>query len=202
MYNYCGCGQVNSCCGTNYQRCCNCCMPKCCDPVIICRQGPTGPIGSIGPTGPIGPIGPTGATGTTQVSSLINSINTATQALAAGADVVFTTNTALIGTDISHLPNTSTFTINTPGTYLLNYGVTVTGSAGAVYPLDTSVSVFSNGVEIPGSSSGTVLQAATDEGNLANSVIFTALPGQTITLVNGTDNTSYTNANINITKLY
>lgn len=96
--------------------------------------GPTGPIGltgAIGPTGPTGSIGLTGATGPTGSSGtglnsyLYDKAPATVTSIAVGA-VVPLSGTTIVGPDFTLNSGTNSVTINTTGSYQINWNLLVT----------------------------------------------------------------------------
>lgn len=93
-------------------------------------QGIQGPTGNDGPTGGTGATGPTGPQGLTSFAYFSKNTN---DDVAAGAPIVFDFSSPANTTDISN-DNAGTFTVNTSGTYFINYIITPNASSPDVTP--------------------------------------------------------------------
>ena len=96
---------------------------------LIGRTGFTGPIGVTGMSGPIGLTGPTGATGPAGAPASFgaaSAFTTRTQTLTAPATIslVYDTN-HYVPIGITHNNGSADFTIIEPGTYLINWTMTL-----------------------------------------------------------------------------
>ncbi|AWM40289.1 Collagen triple helix repeat (20 copies) [Gemmata obscuriglobus] len=153
-------------------------------------QGPAGPAGADGadgvdgapgaqgPQGPQGLQGPAGTNGTNGagVSASFSAYQLATIAdstVVGGADVPFSNNGAAISGDVTHTAGTTTFTVNTTGTYRLTAILNYTAGVGA------AIAFAVNGSSRPGS---TPLLTATGQVVLDTTVTFAA--GDVVTLRN------------------
>lgn len=100
-----------------------------CRTVKVCiPDGPTGPTGVIGPTGPTGLIGPTGPD-ISPTSIFASFVKQTTQSFVGfPTNITFPIQSAVNGV-VSNSPTNDTFTVQ-PGTYDIEYEVTIFGSTG------------------------------------------------------------------------
>ena len=136
---------------------------------------------------------------------MISSYNSAEQAVATGGLLAFTTNRITTGCTVTHAEGTTSFQLNKPGYYYVSFnGIAApTTAAGNV-----TVQLLSNAVAVPGAIATFSSTATTDLGNLSFATIIKVLPSccaidntTTLTLANSGVDSTYTNVNINITKL-
>ncbi|PEW63047.1 hypothetical protein CN448_28915, partial [Bacillus cereus] len=150
--------------------------------------GPTGPTGATGPTGVCEtcPTGPTGATGPAAPLITANNIqitNFASQTVASGNPLQFSTNTTINGTAITHNPGSSDVNLAPNQTYYVSYETEATVPNGGTVGLSLAV----NGTGIPGSgtqSTGQPVNSTVDLGSFA--VINTGAAPSILTLINST----------------
>ena len=134
---------------------------------------------------------------------MISSYNITTQAIATNDLLTFTTDRILTGCTATR--NGSTFQLNKPGYYYVTFNadVAATEALGAL-----TVEMFNNGVAVPGAEA---TETATVAGNISN-VAFTTIIKVTpscamidnvgrLTFVNTGVAATFTNVNVNITKL-
>lgn len=133
--------------------------------------GATGPTGPTGTTGATGPMGATGATGTAELSEFAYIYNLDAQVVPIEADVIFDTN-GVLSPGITHAPGTSTITVNTAGTYKINYSVS------GVEP--NQFALFVDGLE----AAGTVYGSGAGTQQNVGQVILALTAGDVLTLRN------------------
>ena len=134
---------------------------------------------------------------------MISSYNITTQEVAANGLLTFSTDRILTGCTATR--NGQTFQLNKPGYYYVTFNAdgAATTAAG-----DIVVVLQNNGIAVPGAIATQTVAAADDAVNLAFATIIRVLPSccavdntANLTLVNTGVATTYTNVNINITKL-
>lgn len=136
---------------------------------------------------------------------MINSYTTATQTLAVDELVVFATDRIKTGCTVSHTAGSTTFTLNRPGYYYITVNADVASS-------DTTgnltLSLYRNGVAVPGAESTSYAATASTSNNLSFSTIVQVRPSccamsnaTSLTIVNTGIAATVANANIVITKL-
>ena len=134
---------------------------------------------------------------------MISSYNITTQEVAANGLLTFSTDRILTGCTTTR--NGQTFQLNKPGYYYVTFNAdgAATTAAG-----DIVVVLQNNGIAVPGAIATQTVAAADDAVNLAFATIIRVSPSccavdntANLTLVNTGVATTYTNVNINITKL-
>lgn len=125
-------------------------------------EGPQGPQGDPGPQGPEGPQGPQGPAGSPPPLSLLSAYSTPTQGLPSGGAMEFDRNGLLYGTDVSHTPGSSTFTITQPGVYLVTFHGVITASSQNKSPVAIATSLLANGSIVPGTTVPYIFQSSKD----------------------------------------
>ena len=131
--------------------------------------GATGAIGANGATGPQGPPGPQGAPGQPNYGEVYNLVS---QVVLIEAPVTFDSNGPLVG--FTHVAGTSSITVLTAGTYVVNFSVS------ALQP--SQFALFDNGAPIAGTTFGS--GAGTQQNN--GRAMVTLAAGDVLTLVNHT----------------
>ena len=124
--------------------------------------GPQGPEGPQGPQGPEGPQGPQGPAGSPPPLSLLSAYSTPTQGLPSGGAMEFDRNGLLYGTDVSHTPGSSTFTITQPGVYLVTFHGVITATSQNKFPVAIATSLLANGSIVPGTTVPYIFQSSKD----------------------------------------
>ena len=134
---------------------------------------------------------------------MISSYNITTQEVAANGLLTFSTDRILTGCTATR--NGQTFQLNKPGYYYVTFNAdgAATTAAG-----DIVVVLQNNGIAVPGAIATQTVAAADDAVNLAFATIVRVPPSccavdntANLTLVNTGVAATYTNVNINITKL-
>ena len=134
---------------------------------------------------------------------MISSYNVTAQEVAINGLLTFSTDRILTGCTATR--NGQTFQLNKPGYYYVTFNAdgAATTAAG-----DVVVVLQNNGVAVPGAIATQTVAAADDAVNLAFSTIIRVPPSccavdntANLTLVNTGVASTYTNVNINITKL-
>jgi hypothetical protein len=134
---------------------------------------------------------------------MISSYNTTTQAVATGDLLTFTTDRILTGCTATR--NGQTFQLNKPGYYYVTFNAI---AAATTTVGELTVELQNNGVVVPGAVSTYTTTTAGDNASYAFSTIIRVPPSccvvdntARLTLVNSGVDATYTNVNINITKL-
>jgi hypothetical protein len=134
---------------------------------------------------------------------MISSYNITSQDVAVNGLLTFTTDRILTGCTITR--NGPTFQLNKPGYYYVTFNA---DGAATTTPGDVVVVLQNNGVAIPGAIATVTVAAADDATNLAFATIVKVPPSccaidntAMLTLVNTGVAATFTNVNINITKL-
>ena len=133
--------------------------------------------------------------------SYLNSVNEAEQSVATNGPVLFATDRLANGTCVQHTAGTSTFTLNCPGVYLVEYNANVEPDTGSDVAI--SMALLSGGSVVPGSESATTGND-NQQTSVSASTLITVPCGTTgtITLSNTSASTvNVTNANIVITRI-
>ena len=134
---------------------------------------------------------------------MISSYNNTSQEVAINGLLTFTTDRILTGCTATR--NGQTFQLNKPGYYYVTFNAdgAATTAAG-----DIVVVLQNNGIAVPGAIATQTVAAADDAVNLAFTTIIRVPPSccavdntANLTLVNTGVAATYTNVNINITKL-
>jgi hypothetical protein len=134
---------------------------------------------------------------------MINSYSTISQAVAADGTINFDTTRILTGCTVKHADGTPTFTLTKPGYYYITFNADVLGTAAG----NVTAELLNGTVAVPGATATTTI-AIGETANVAFTTIIRVLPScaaidntTTLTILNTGVAVTYTNANINITKL-
>lgn len=134
---------------------------------------------------------------------MLSSYNITTQSVLTDGTITFTTDRILTGCTATR--NGNTFQLNKPGYYYITFSATGTTTAAAG---DVTVELYNGGVAVPGALASFYSAAVVNEGNLTISTIIRVPPSccaidntANLTLVNTGVPATFTNVNINITKL-
>ena len=134
---------------------------------------------------------------------MISSYNITSQDVAVNGLLTFTTDRILTGCTITR--NGPTFQLNKPGYYYVTFNA---DGAATTTPGDIVIVLQNNGIAIPGAMATVTVAAADDATNLAFATIVKVPPSccaidntAMLTLVNTGVAATFTNVNINITKL-
>lgn len=134
---------------------------------------------------------------------MINSYSLISQAVAADGTLNFDTTRILTGCTVNHADGTPTFTLTKPGYYYVTFDGTITGTtAGTV-----TVELLNGADAVPAALASTTI-AIGDVATLNFATIIRVLPScpaidntTKLSVVNTGVATTFTNTNINITKL-
>ena len=134
---------------------------------------------------------------------MISSYNTISQAIATNGLLNFTTDRILTGCTATR--DGQTFQLNKPGYYYVTFNAV---AAATTTVGELTVELYNNGVAVPGAEASYTTTTAGDNSNYAFSTIIRVLPSccvvnnsARLTVVNTGVDATYTNVNINITKL-
>ena len=134
---------------------------------------------------------------------MISSYNTTSQAIATNGLLDFTTDRILTGCTATR--NGQTFQLNKPGYYYVTFNAV---AAATTTVGELTVELYNNGVAVPGAEASYTTTTAGDNANYAFSTIIRVPPSccvvdntARLTVVNTGVDATYTNVNINITKL-
>ena len=134
---------------------------------------------------------------------MISSYNTTSQAIATNGLLNFTTDRILTGCTVTR--DGQTFQLNKPGYYYVTFNAV---AAATITVGELTVELYNNGVAVPGAEASYTTTTAGDNSNYAFSTIIRVLPSccvvnntARLTVVNTGVDATYTNVNINITKL-
>lgn len=134
---------------------------------------------------------------------MINSYTNISQAVAADSTINFDITRVLTGCTVKHADGTPTFTLTKPGYYFVTFDGVITGTEAGI----VTVELINGNTAIPGAIAS-VTAAVGDAATLNFSTIVRVLPScpaidntVKLTVLNSGVAATYTNANINITKL-
>ena len=134
---------------------------------------------------------------------MISSYNTTSQAIATNGLLDFTTDRILTGCTATR--DGQTFQLNKPGYYYVTFNAV---AAATTTVGELTVELYNNGVAVPGAEASYTTTTAGDNSNYAFSTIIRVLPSccvvdntARLTVVNTGVDATYSNVNINITKL-
>ena len=134
---------------------------------------------------------------------MISSYNTTSQAIATNGLLNFTTDRILTGCTATR--DGQTFQLNKPGYYYVTFNAV---AAATTTVGELTVELYNNGVAVPGAEASYTTTTAGDNANYAFSTIIRVPPSccvvnntARLTVVNTGVDATYTNVNINITKL-
>lgn len=134
---------------------------------------------------------------------MINSYSTISQAVAADGTINFDTTRILTGCTVKHTDGTPTFTLTKPGYYYITFNADVLGTVAG----DVTAELINGTTPVPGATATTTI-AIGDTAGIAFATIVRVLPScpaidntTTLTIQNSGIGATFTNANINITKL-
>ena len=134
---------------------------------------------------------------------MISSYNTTSQAIVSNGLLNFTTDRILTGCTATR--NGQTFQLNKPGYYYVTFNAV---AAATTTVGELTVELYNNGVAVPGAEASYTTTTAGENANYAFSTIIRVLPScplvnniANLTVVNTGVDATYTNVNINITKL-
>lgn len=123
---------------------------------------------------------PRGDTGSLPPLSLLSAYSTPAQPGTSGTPQIFDQNELTLGSDISHTPGTSTFTINQPGVYSVSYHGSLSPASGSDFPQSVGVSLQQDGSVVPGATSQYIFHTSSQTAALSFStpVAISSTPAQ------------------------
>jgi hypothetical protein len=134
---------------------------------------------------------------------MINSYTITSQPVAVDDTLNFNVTRILTGCTVKHVDGSASFTLTKPGYYYVTFNADVLGTAAG----DVTAELINGSVAVPGATATTTI-AVGDTANIAFTTIVRVLPScaaidntTTLTILNTGVAVTYTNANINITKL-
>lgn len=134
---------------------------------------------------------------------MINSYSIISQAVAADGTLNFDTTRVLTGCTVKHADGTPTFTLTKPGYYFVTFDGVITGTTAGI----VTVELLNGADAVPAALASTTV-AADDVATLNFATIVRVLPScpsidntTKLTVANTGVATTFTSANINITKL-
>lgn len=134
---------------------------------------------------------------------MINSYTITSQPVAVDDTLNFNVSRILTGYTVNHVDGSPSFTLTKPGYYYVTFNADVLGTAAG----DVTAELINGTTAVPGATA-TVTIAVGDTANIAFATIIRVLPScaaidntTILTVLNSGVAVTYTNANINITKL-
>lgn len=135
---------------------------------------------------------------------MISTFSNSIQTISTNGLLTFNTKRILTGCTATLSSDNQTFQLNKPGYYYITFNGTAQATAAAG---DVSVSLRQNSTTVPGASSTFYASAINEDGNLSFTTIIKVAPTccckdvTTIDLINSGIEATFSNININITKL-
>lgn len=134
---------------------------------------------------------------------MINSYTITSQPIAVNDTLNFDVSRILTGCTVNHVDGSPSFTLTKPGYYYITFNADVLGTAAG----DVTAELINGSVAVPGATATTTI-AVGETANIAFATIVRVLPScaaidntTILTVLNSGVAATYTNANINITKL-
>ena len=134
---------------------------------------------------------------------MINSYTIANQSVAVNDTLNFNVTRILTGCTVKHVDGSASFTLTKPGYYYVTFNADVLGTAAG----NVIAELINGSVAVPGATATTTIAIGETE-SIAFATIVRVLPScaaidntTTLTILNTGVEVTYTNANINITKL-
>jgi hypothetical protein len=134
---------------------------------------------------------------------MINSYTITSQPIAVDDTLNFNVSRILTGCTVNHVDGSPSFTLTKPGYYYVTFNADVLGTAAG----DVTAELINGSVAVPGATATTTI-AVGETANIAFATIIRVLPScaaidntTILTVLNSGVAATYTNANINITKL-
>ena len=134
---------------------------------------------------------------------MINSYTITSQPVAVDDTLNFNVSRILTGCTVNHVDGSPSFTLTKPGYYYVTFNADVLGTAAG----DVTAELINGSVAVPGATATTTI-AIGETANIAFATIVRVLPScaaidntTILTVLNTGVAVTYTNANINITKL-
>lgn len=134
---------------------------------------------------------------------MINSYTITNQSVAVNDTLNFNVTRILTGCTVKHVDGSASFTLTKPGYYYVTFNADVLGTAAG----NVIAELINGSVAVPGATATTTIAIGETE-SIAFTTIVRVLPScaaidntTTLTILNTGVEVTYTNANINITKL-
>lgn len=134
---------------------------------------------------------------------MINSYTITNQSVAVDDTLNFNVTRILTGCTVKHVDGSASFTLTKPGYYYVTFNADVLGTAAG----NVTAELINGSVAVPGATATTTIAIGETE-SIAFATIVRVLPScavidntTTLTILNTGVEVTYTNANINITKL-
>ena len=134
---------------------------------------------------------------------MINSYTITNQSVAVNDTLNFNVTRILTGCTVKHVDGSASFTLTKPGYYYVTFNADVLGTAAG----NVTAELINGSVAVPGATATTTIAIGETE-SIAFATIVRVLPScaaidntTTLTILNTGVEVTYTNANINITKL-
>ena len=134
---------------------------------------------------------------------MINSYTITNQSVAIDDTLNFNVTRILTGCTVKHVDGSASFTLTKPGYYYVTFNADILGTAAG----NVTAELINGSVAVPGATATTTIAIGETE-SIAFATIIRVLPScaaidntTTLTILNTGVEVTYTNANINITKL-
>lgn len=134
---------------------------------------------------------------------MINSYTITNQIVTTNDTLNFNVTKVLTGCTVKHAEGSPSFTLTKPGYYYITFNADILGTDAG----DVTAELINGSVAVPGATATTTI-AVDDTASIAFATIVRVLPScaaidntTTLTVLNSGVGATYTNANINITKL-
>lgn len=134
---------------------------------------------------------------------MINSYTITNQIVTTDDTLNFNVTKVLTGCTVKHAEGSPSFTLTKPGYYYITFNADILGTDAG----DVTAELINGSVAVPGATATTTI-AVGDTASIAFATIVRVLPScaaidntTTLTILNSGVGATYTNANINITKL-
>lgn len=134
---------------------------------------------------------------------MINSYTITNQSVAVDDTLNFNVTRILTGCTVKHVDGSASFTLTKPGYYYVTFNADILGTAAG----NVTAELINGSVAVPGATATTTIAIGETE-SIAFATIVRVLPScaaidntTTLTILNTGVEVTYTNANINITKL-
>lgn len=134
---------------------------------------------------------------------MINSYTITNQSVAVDDTLNFNVTRILTGCTVKHVDGSASFTLTKPGYYYVTFNADILGTAAG----NVTAELINGSVAVPGATATTTIAIGETE-SIAFATIIRVLPScaaidntTTLTILNTGVEVTYTNANINITKL-
>lgn len=137
---------------------------------------------------------------------MVNSYTNTSQSLAANQAIPFLINDVLTGCTVTHDAGSTTFVLNKPGFYQVNFNGT--GAVSGVASGPVTVTLYNNGSVVPGATATQTSASTTDIRTVNFTRLIRVLPScpvinnkASLVFTNTGDAATFSNVNVVITKL-